>query len=62
MYRVFMPNGKTLEAASPEVLGPLIAAEIPTEKQENINVVYKITGPLSRRIATNGSADFEYED
>lgn len=52
MYRVFMPNGKTIEASTPEALGPLIAAEIPRELQENITVVYKITGPWSRRLSS----------
>lgn len=50
MYIIFMPNGKTLRADTPEGLGVLIGAELPRELQENVAVVYTISGPLSRRI------------
>lgn len=61
-YRIFMPDGTTLEAATPEELGVLIGDALPIELQTVTEVTYQITGPLSRRMLSSEAVVAEYNE
>lgn len=53
-YKAIINTGETSEivdASSPAALGTKIGAKIPTDPRDDVEVVYEIYGPLSRRVA-----------
>lgn len=42
-------TSKVIEAASPAALGTAIGAAIAAEPNANVDVMYEVTGPVSRR-------------
>ena len=55
-YKAFITTdsekSKVVEAATPAALGAAIGQQIKTDQRDDVEVVYHVTGPSSRRMAT----------
>jgi hypothetical protein len=51
-----MDNGEVITAATPTELGTALVAAIEAEPRTDVQVVYMLIGPVSRRLAPGATA------